>query len=364
MPMTLKLFSLVGTTATFEFYDLAADGTVDVQLAHDPAFSFCVCPILNVPQNKPSESVVIQGLNADATIYARCRARRVSGAVEPWSAVIAVRTANGAARNTAPAAVMIEPAIIVVPERVLSWTVPNAVAGFPATNLGRDAPVGLKAIDFGGGVQINATLSGAPIDTIAILNTNLPEAATVTILAGPTQDAIATGVGRTLVANNVPFRASPNLPGRPGYHGLFRFNQVALPFWQIQLIGPKPANTAWVEHVVFGLNRATKNHSVDKSEAALPRTTVDRTRSGNPDRPDGLPMRRVEFEISMMTEAQYELTYGDLHRFENEAVLVVPNSKSGAFLHDRILFGDLKGGRSLNPFSPRYSRSFTIESLI
>jgi hypothetical protein len=339
MPMTLKLFSLVGTTATFEFYDLAADGTVDVQLAHDPAFSFCVCPILNVPQNKPSESVVIQGLNAGATIYARCRARRVSGAVEPWSAVIAVRTANGAARNTAPAAVMIEPAIIVVPERVLSWTVPNAVAGFPATNLGRDAPVGLKAIDFGGGVQINATLSGAPIDTIAIL-------------------------GRTLVANNVPFRASPNLPGRPGYHGLFRFNQVALPFWQIQLIGPKPANTAWVEHVVFGLNRATKNHSVDKSEAALPRTTVDRTRSGNPDRPDGLPMRRVEFEISMMTEAQYELTYGDLHRFENEAVLVVPNSKSGAFLHDRILFGDLKGGRSLNPFSPRYSRSFTIESLI
>ena len=75
-------------------------------------------------------------------------------------------------------------------------------------------------------------------------------------------------------------------------------------------------------------------------------------------------MRRVEFDISMMTEAQYELAYGDLHRFENEAVLVVPNSKTGAFLHDRILFGDLRGSRTVNPFTPRYTRSFTIESLI
>lgn len=361
MPMTIGVTAVTATSVTFSFGNVAADGTIDVQIASRPDFSYCVAPVMSIAR---AGAGVFQYLNQRATLYARCRARRGSGAVEPWSNITGFRTSDGAARVVTPQAVMIEPAMIVVPEKVLEWTPHAEVAGFPASNLGRDAPVGWKAIDGGQGSVIRATLSGAPIDTIAALNSNMPETGTVTILAAATAAGINTGAGRVTVANGVQFRASANLPGRPGYHGLFRFDPVSLPYWYIAFEGAKTNGTFWLEHLVFGLNRATKNHSVDKAESPVPKTTIDRSRSGNPDRPDGIPMRRVEFDISMMTEAQYEQSYADLHRFENEAVLVVPNSKSGAFLHDRILFGDMKGSRTINPFAPRYTRSFTIESLI
>lgn len=361
MPMTIAVTAVTATSVTLGFGNLAADGMIDVQIASRADFSYCVSPVLSIARNAAG---VFDYLNQRATLYARCRARRGSGAVEAWSNIVGFRTSDGAARVVTPQAVMIEPAIIVVPEKVLEWQPHAELAGFPATNLGRDAPVGWKAIDGGQGAVIRATLSGAPIDTIAALNSNMPETGTVTILAASTATGINTGVGRVTVANEIAFRASSNLPGRPGYHGLFRFDPVSLPYWYIQFEGAKTNATFWLEHLIFGLNRSTKNHSVDKAESPIPKSTIDRSRSGNPDRPDGIPMRRVEFDISMMTEAQYEQAYGDLYRFENEAVLVVPNSRTGAFLHDRILFGDLKGSRTVNPFSPRFTRSFTIESLI
>lgn len=357
--MTIGITAVTATSVSLFFNNLAGDGTIDLQLAHNPDFAFCACPVLSVPR---AEAAVIEGLNQRATVYARCRPRRASGLLEPWSGTVAFRTADGPAQNTAPAPVMIEPVLFVVPEPVMSWTASSAAPGFPAANLGIDAPVGWKST--AAPSFIDAMLSGAPIDTIAVLNTNIPEDGTVSIFAAPSTEALNTGVGRVAVLAAAPFRASANLPGRPGYHGLFRFDPVSMPCWRVSIDGTLPTDTIWVEHVIFGKNRATKNHSIDKSEAALPRGSVDRTRSGIADRPDGLPMRRVEFEISMMTEAQYETTYADLHRFENEAVLVVPNSKAGAFLHDRILFGDLRSSRTINPFAPRFTRSFTIESLI
>lgn len=363
MPMTIVTTDTSENGAIFALGNLAADGTIDIQMAARPDFAFCVCPIHNVAR---AAAVGFGGLNQSATMFVRCRARRDNGDVEKWSEVDTFRTRDGAARNLAPAAVMIEPAILVVPEKPTQWIGTGGVnlAAFPAENVGRDSPVAWKSLDYEDYSYIDVKLSGAPIDTIGILNTNMPEASSVLIYAAPTRAALSDGPNRQQPVYEA-FRATANLPGRPGYHGLFRFQTVStLPWWRIFFLGAKTGTMLYVEHIVFGRNRVTKNHSIDKTETPIPKSSVERLRSGVPDRLPGLPMRKVEFDISMLTERQYEEAYGDLHLYENEPVLVVPNSKSGAFLHDRILYGDLKGGRSFNPASPRFTRSFTIESLI
>ena len=126
MPMSLAVTGLTETSVKFGFYDGAVDGTVDVQIASRPDFAFCVCPVLNVAR---SAETTFSHLNQRATLYARCRARRASGATEPWSNIVGFRTGDGAARVTAAQAVMIEPAIIVVPEKVLNWTAHAQEAG-------------------------------------------------------------------------------------------------------------------------------------------------------------------------------------------------------------------------------------------
>ena len=40
------------------------------------------------------------------------------------------------------------------------------------------------------------------------------------------------------------------------------------------------------------------------------------------------------------------------------------NGKPGSFLHDRILYGTLPQFRTVNPVSPRYSLSLSIDSII
>lgn len=361
MPMTLSATAIGETSATLIFGALAGDGTIEVQLATRPDFQFCVCPIFSVARQAQYQ---IQALNQRATYFARCRARRASGAAEDWSGVTAFRTLDGAARNTAPGAVLIEPALIVTPEPVLDWVSATTVSGFPASNLGVDAPVGWKSASGGEFDALFARTAGSPVNTIAVLNTNMPENGRLWVQAGPAPDFYLTGQGLINVIFQRPFRASANLPGRPGYHSIFTFPEVAMPFWVFYFMGQKPGGVLWVEHVILGRNRVTKNHSVDKTESPIPRGSVERQRSGIPDRVAGVPMRKVEFDISMLTEAQYEEAYGDLAAWENEAVLVVPNSRAGAFLHDRILYGDLKGSRTFNPASPRFTRSFSIESLI
>lgn len=366
MPMAVSVTAVTATTATLAFTGLAGDGSIDLQIAARPDFSFCVCPVLSIARASP---VTILGLNQRATLFVRCRARRATGVPEDWSDIETFRTSDGTARDLSPAPVMIEPTVLVIPEKATSWIGSSEVAGFPAANLGRDAPVGWKAIDLqvGGNPdfsQVDIKLSGAPINTIAALNTNMPEDGTVFISAAPTRAGLDSGAGRVIINNGGAFRASADLPGRPGYHGLFRFAAVAQPWWRVAFRGSKPGGTLWVEHLVLGLARQSKNHSIDKSEAPISRGTIERQRSGIPDRQAGLPMRKVEFDISFMTEAQYEQSYADLYRFENEAVLVIPNSRAGSFLHDRILFGDMKASRSFNPVSPRFTRSFSIESLI
>lgn len=334
-----------------------AGGVLEMQASYTSDFKFCVCPRVDVAN--AATTGMYYGLNPGTTYYLRARHRASNGTVSNWSNTTAGRTQPGIARNTAPAAIMIEPAILVVPSPVLLWASSTERVGFPALNLGYDGPVGWSS-QSGGGHVVIAEIAPEPIDTIAILNTNAAHDATVTVEGG------SSAVSFTY-SHTAPFRASPALPGRPGYHALIRLpSPQGFPFWRVTINSANTSNVFYAEHMIFGLNRSTKNYTKDKVETLQDLGSLDRSRNGNPHRVSGKRMRRVDFDISALSEAQYETQYGDLWQRvgATDPVLVVPNSKQGAFLHDRILYGAITGGRVVNTFSPRYTRSFTIDSVI
>jgi len=356
MPITLSVTAVTSVQVTFALVGEAADGTNEFQVSVRPDFQYCVAPMTIVGRGSPR---ALGRYTQGTTYYARVRSRRASGAIEGWSNVVAFRTASVAGWPAAPAAVMIEPAILVVPTPVLEWGATNVLAGFPVSNLGYDAPNAFRGQ--AQPMDITARLPAEPIDTIAILNTNVAEAGTVRVFAGTTNATADYDSGV------LPFRASANLPGRPGYHALVRLPAPqSYEFWKVQISHLNTGNLIHIEHMIFGKNRASKNHSFDKNETTLDLGSLERNRSGSPNRVDGYRMRRADFDLSMMSEAQYETQYGDLHwRVGGTSpVLVVPNSKAGSFLHDRILYGAITAGRVVNPASPVYTRNFTIDSLI
>lgn len=359
MAIALSVTAVTQTGVTFGAANHAADGTVDIQISIRPDFKFCVCPI--VPGFPRDAAIAVGQLNAGTSFYARARSRLASGVPDDWSNTVMFRTTAGAAQDLAPAGVMIQPALLVVPNPVLEWTCATAVAGFPVENLGLDAPVAFRSISVANVTDIVARMAPEPVDTLALLVSNLPEAATVRVYAGPTNATAAFDTGA------LPFRASPDVPGRPGYHGLVRLPAAqAYEYWKVRITATTPGSLVHLEHLVFGLNRHSKNHSLDRSETGLDLGSLERTRSGIPNRISGYRMRRADFDISMMTEAQYETQYGDLHWKVGgtSPVLCAPNSKAGAFLHDRLLYGAISAGRVVNPASPFYTRNFTIDSLI
>lgn len=346
------------TTANVTLTAPPADGTLDVQYSARADFMLGVSPLV---KGVAVGNFTLSGLNSGSTYYVRARARRASGAVEDWSNVIAVRTSDGPARVVSPAAVMIEPAMLVVPAPVLSWQDGGAgVAGYPVENLGHDGPTAWVSKGAAPHTFI-AELGATPVDTIALLMSNAAPDATVTIKAG------ATAAGAAYSSGALTFRASAALPQRPGFHALIRLPAPQTHrYWRVEISSANFADQFHLEHAVFGLNRVTKNHSVDKAETPIDLGGLNRTRAGNPVRTLGARMRRVDFDLSVMTEAQFETNYADLWHLvgSTEPVLCVPNTKANAFLHDRILYGPITGGKIVNVASPVYTRGFTIESIL
>ena len=363
MPATI---TASGATATS--FNLAISGlagvTMDVQVAARPDFGRCVCPIVNMAAGS---SVTVTGLNQSANYFVRVRGVDGAGDADEWSNTYAVRTLPGAARDTDPAAIMIKPALLVVPAAVVSWTADDQQDGFPVENLGFDAPVAWHSVRAAGTHGFVAQIAADDVDTIALLSSNAPENATVRIKAGNSLSNV-NGGSPTYSYGPIPFRASANMPGRPGFHSL-----ITLPaaqrysFWRVEIIAPDLfGDLLHLEHAVLGWARRSKNHALDKTETPADQGSISYTRGGVPIRSPGARMRRVDFEIALMTEAQYETTYGDLGWLvgNTEPVLVVPNMKEGAFLHDRILYGNIVSSKITNPASPRYTRSFTIDSVL
>lgn len=358
---TLTLSSTTAIAATIAVSGFAADGTFEIQAGINPDFKNCVAPIITgLPLTTP---VTINGLNQDTPYYFRGRSKRASLAYEDWSPIIGGRTALLSAPDLTTPSVLISPAMLVVPVPILEWTGTADIAGFPCSNLGFDAPVPWRSTPGGGTTgSFLARMAPEPVDTIALLMSNVPEYSSIYFQAGNTSATT------DYTSGYFPFRASANLPGRPGYHSLTRLPAAqSYPYWRVNIgFGDGLTGPLHIEHAVFGLNRASKNHSVDKVESPLDLGSYSRERSGIPSRVKGLRGKRVEFEISMVNQLQYETLYADLPRRigTTSPVLVVPNSKSGTWLHDRILYGVLTGGKATNPASPYYSRTFTIDSIL
>ena len=229
----------------------------------------------------------------------------------------------------------------------------------------RSGPVAYKSYVSSGSHAIEAVMAPDPVDTIALLMSNLPENATVNIKAGATQANVRSG-SPAFTTGPLSFRASANLPGRPGYHGLFRFAQQRLPYWRIEITAADlTGGILHLEHALFGWNRSTKNHSVSRSEAGTDGGKLERLRSGVPDRVRGYRGRSASFDIAMLTEAQDWTNYQDLsYRVgSTDPVFVVPNTRPGAFFHDGFLYGSLTM-KNARPSSLRTTRTFSIESIL
>lgn len=357
--LTISPNAATDDSLTVNITNLAADGAITFQYSSRADFRNCVAPAVSVP---PASPLLVPGLNAGSLYFVRARSVRADGSVEDWSNILALKTLAGSARSTAPNAVMIQPAMIVVPAAILSSDdLGEGVAGFPIDNLFFDGPVGFRTVETGGVYAFVVEVGDEAIDTIAVLSTNCSPDATITIKAG------STAAGLDFTTGPLPFRASANLPQRPGFHAL-----VQLPsperrrFWRIEITDDLLSNVLHAEHFVLGLNRATRNHSVNKTEQGIDLGLLDRSRDGNPIRAAGFRHRQVDFEISMLTEEQYELSYADLDHAVGSTlpVLCVPNSIRNAFFHDRILYGAISSGRVVSPASPRFTRGFAIQSVI
>lgn len=358
---TLSLNTQTYNYVTLNIANMAADGTLEMQAAIRPDFKNCVCPIaVGIPRSSP---YAFLGLTQNTPHYFRVRSRRASGVAEDWSPVFGAKTSLSANPDLSTPAVLISPAMIVVPVPILEWIGDSDVPGYPCSNLGFDAPVPWRMILSGGTTaSFLARMSPQPIDTIALLMSNAPETATVQVKAGNTTATTDyTGTSQA-------FRASANLTGRPGWHSLIKLpTPQTYPYWRVTVtIASALSPPFHLEHAIFGLNRASKNHSVDKTEQPLDLGAYERNRAGIPSRMLGLRGKKVDFEISMVNQLQFETLYADLPRLvgTTSPVLVVPNSKTGTWLHDRILYGVLTGGKAVNPASPVYSRSFTIDSIL
>ncbi len=143
-------------------------------------------------------------------------------------------------------------------------------------------------------------------------------------------------------------------------------------FWRIFFYdndtgyGFPPGGVFTIQYGVVGLARTAKNIAADKVEQAIDYGSLERGRDGTPDRRYGLRARKVEFEIALMTEAQWETQFSDLRQLIGltDPALVVPNTRASAFLHDRILYGPLASSRASHPYASRFSHQFSIDSLI
>jgi hypothetical protein len=361
MPIVLTLSASTATTATLAFAGMGANGTIDLQISNRDDFNFCVAPIYSIPLASP---YVASGLNQSSRYFARARNVSAAGVVDAWSNTIGFKTALTTSRDFTVPSLLIDTAVIMRPTPILSWTPDNEQAGYPSKNVSKPSPVAWHSIM---GTDIHGlTLehSGDDWDAVAVMMTNIPEAGTLTLRVGASA-AAAAAAGATL--NAVPFRASANMPGREGYHGYFELPAVHNErFTRIEInTHGTPAHLLHVEYVMVGMAKRSKPYATDSvSQTPMHLGTQSRTRTGISDLVLGRKMRHVEFDLAYLTETQSETLYDHALAWLDEPIFAITNSKVGPYFHDRLLYGDLKGGRLQFSSNLHHTRTFIVESLI
>lgn len=362
MSLDLVIDNITATGCRFNYSAISGTAAqIESQISPRPDFMFCACPLFRTGIAGPYN---IGGLNQRQTYYVRSRGITGAGAQLDWSATQTFRTSDGAAQDLTEPAVFLEPSVVCIPEPVQNLTSPAEVAGYPVLNLLDDGPaVAVLGETAANTYRMTFELAGQPVDTLALLSTNLPDTTTLKLCAGTTK-ALAEAEGTVLF--ETAGRASPNLPGRMAYHCFNRFAETSLKWFHLKVTADCMGERMQAGHLVIGKGLVSKRMAREASFSFEDMGVVERNQIGVPDRQYGLRTRTVDFDIAMLTETIYETTYGQLHQRvgDTDPVLILPNAKAGAFLHDRLLYGTLSGGRASNPVSKYYSRRFQINSII
>src|SRR3546814_16308820 len=131
---------------------------------------------------------------------------------------------------------MVQPSIVVTPVPITSITSATSVAGFAVDNLLIDAPVAWRSTH-ATTHTFTARMAPEPPDTNALLQSNIPEDAPVLIRVGPPSATADANYGP------YPFRAPANVPGWPGYHGIFRLPAArSKDDWRVDIHAYTPGN--------------------------------------------------------------------------------------------------------------------------
>lgn len=335
----------------------STETSFELQYAADAGFSGP--QTITLGANDEAESIA--GLSSSTTYYFRVRAVGPGGP-SAWSNT-ASATTSAVAPPPASVGLNIEPPFIVIPAAFLSIAATSEASGHPARLLGRHNLMS-QWRGSGSPVSIDVQVAGA-IDTIALLSTNLNDAATWTIKAGTTLAQVQGG-SPAFTTGAQPFRASEGLGPRPGYHGLARLDAPqTYPWWRIQL--NHAASVAAASILVMGQARVSpKAYSRDATEEAEDLGAFEVMRDGGINPQNGVRMRSFDFDISLLDEADIEALFSQLwwEVGQSAPVLAVVNAKAGPYLHDRIVFGPLRRDRRTHAWSKKHNKTFQILSLI
>jgi hypothetical protein len=351
------------TDMTFNQSAIAAGAVaVEWQYATRADFQYCIAPLVRVGTGT---TLTFLGLNRSQTYYFRAREVMSDNTVKSWSPIKGATTLAGTDTVYTPG-VQIQPAIIVVPQRPSLWGGEGIVAGYPVENLGVPSPIAAaRLVPAADPYFFYIETNGQPIDTIALLDTNFPENTTIRFAGGNTPQKAA-GVSPDTITAFAPFRATPNLRGRRGYHSITRLTTPLTDrYVGVLIYGDRPpGQLAHITHAVFGQARVLKNYS-DRSDQVVDLGSFERQRDGSPDAVSGFRMKKVDFTISAMTETQRETQLGDLGMAigTSEPALIIPNTKAGPYLHDRMLYGNITSRRGTDA-NMRFEETFSVESII
>lgn len=367
------MITISATAISATAVSLTATGTAGgivnllIQYGTTKDFQWRPAPIVSIAASGDGAHE-IDGLNQANIYFFRARSADLGGVpLDGWSNIAGVATPAADSRDLTVPNVVISPVLIVPPSPVLSWIGDNEIPGHPARCLERDAPSSAWwSLAASSAVAFEATMTGAPIDTIAVLDSTAAENATITVKGDTTLGGLR-GISPAFSYGPFPFRASRNLPGRGGFHALVRLPAPqSYPLWRVEISGTMAGGLFAATYAVLGLARTAKNYSQGKEEDVTDLGTFDRARNGTPIRTFGHRMRKVSFDISMMTIAQEETQFQDLGAVLGLTgpALVIPNSKPGAYLHDRLLYGTIAARKSIGSNAISFTDSFTVDSLL
>lgn len=367
MSLVLSIDNITAVTCRLNYASITGGPTsIEVQISPRDDFAFCVAPIFTTTTATPQ---TMTGINQAQTYFARARGVTSGGVQLGWSNTVMFRTPLSAAQDLTPPANFLDAALICIPATLQTMEVFSPITGYPADNVLDDGPgYALSAGTGGGNAGHNFSFftAGQPIDTVALLMTNLTEAATVQVISANTKADALGSVGSAVIRYSGVARASANVPGRIGYHGLYRFTETTQPWFNIAINATLPGARLQVTHLVAGKSIVSKKIARDMNTSLEDLGIIERNLFGVPDRQEGAKTRVVDFDLANLDETIYETLYGPIHQRvgHTDPVLVVPNPKAGSLLHDRILYGNLQGGRVTNPVGKLHTRRFQINSII